>query len=91
MVDKTELERVWNRELVGWLKSHCKNTKGKKSFTLIAKPYIRNYLDPVELVVYAKTHKDAMKQSFMLQDKIRKAYPSTQEEYKNLGWTIGAK
>ena len=91
MLLKEDLEKVWNEERVGWLKSHCKNTKGKKSFTLVAKPYIRNYLDPIELVVYAKTHKDAMKQSYMLQNEIRKAYPSTQEEYKNLGWTIGVK
>lgn len=91
MLLKEDLERVWNQEPVGWLKSHCKNVKGKKLFTLVAKPYIKNYLDPVELEVYAKTSKDAMKYSFMLQDKIRKAYPNEQAEYKSLSWSIGIK
>ena len=59
MITKQEMERVWNEEQPGWLKDHYKRTKGKKPYTLVARPYTRQYLDPIEVTVYAKTAKSS--------------------------------
>lgn len=89
MITKKEMERVWSEEPVGWLKSHNKYFKGKKSYTLVARPYTKNYLDPVEVTVYAKSITDALKQSFKASDKVREQYPY--EQYKDIAWTTDVK
>lgn len=89
MISREEMERVWREEPVGWLKSHTKQTHGKMPFTIVAKPYVKQYLDPVETVVYAKTAKAAMKETWRLGSKVREKYPS--EQYKNLAWEYGYK
>jgi hypothetical protein len=90
MITKQEMERVWNEEQPGWLKDFIKSTKGKKPFTLVARPYTRQYLDPIEITVYAKTAKAAEKSgSWQLSDAVRKQYPY--KENPNMAWTSGVK
>ena len=90
MVTKDEMERVWSEGRVGWLKDHIKSTKGKKEFTLVAKPYRRVALDPIEIKVYAKTAQAALKQnSWQVSNAVQKVYPY--KENPNVAWTTGVK
>ena len=73
MIDKQEMERVWADEQPGWLKQYNKNAKGKKKFKVTLKPYLKQYLDPVSKVVYAKNRKDAEYQRPY--DEMRAKYP----------------
>jgi hypothetical protein len=90
MVTKDEMERVWREEHVGWLKDHAKATKGKKEFTLVATPYKRVPLDPIEIKVYAKTVQAALKQnSWQVSNAVQKVYPY--KENPDVAWTTGVK
>jgi len=90
MVTKDEMERVWREEHVGWLKDHIKATKGKKEFTLVAKPYRRVPLDPIEVKVYAKTAQAALKQnSWQVSNAVQNVYPY--KENPDVSWTTGVK
>jgi hypothetical protein len=90
MITKQEMERVWNEEQPGWLKDHIKATKGKKEFTIVAKPYRRVALDPIEVKVYAKTAQAALKNhSWQVSDAVQKQYPY--KENPDIGWTTGVK
>jgi len=90
MITKEEMERVWNEEQPGWLKDFIKNTKGKKPFTLVARPYTKQYMDPIEVTVYAKTAKAAEKNGYWeLNDAVRKQYPY--EQNRDLAWERGIK
>lgn len=90
MITKQEMERVWNEEQPGWLKDFIKSTKGKKEFTIVAKPYRRVALDPIEIKVYAKTARAAMKNSsWQVSDAVQKVYPY--KENPDVSWTTGVK
>jgi hypothetical protein len=90
MITKQEMERVWNEEQPGWLKDFIKSTKGKKPFTLVARPYTKQYMDPIEITVYAKTAKAAEKSGYwQLSDAVRKQYPH--KENPDMAWTTGVK
>ena len=90
MVTKDEMERVWQTGPVGWLKDHVKATKGKKEFTLVAKPYKRVPLDPIEVKVWAKTAQAALKQnSWQVSNAVQKVYPY--KENPDVAWTTGVK
>ena len=87
--DRAELERVWREEPVGWLKKHIKEHKGKQMFTVVARPYVKQYLDPVEQTVWAKNEKTALQQTWELSKKVREKYPL--EQHKDIAWTYGIK
>jgi hypothetical protein len=89
MISREELERIWNKEPVGWLKQHIKNNRGKSAFTIVARPYIKQYLDTVEITVYAKTSTAALNNTWELSKRVQEKYPS--EQYKDIGWTYGIK
>jgi hypothetical protein len=87
---KEELERVWHEEQPGWLKNHAKETKGKQPYTLVAKPYRRVPLDPIELTVYAKNSSKALKDnSWKVSNAVQAAYPY--KENPDIGWTTELK
>lgn len=90
MITRQEMERVWNEEQPGWLKQHIKASKGKTEFTLVARPYRKQYLDPIEVKVYAKTASAAMKNgSWQVSNAVQKAYPY--KENPDISWTTGVK
>ena len=90
MITKQEMERVWNEEQPGWLKDFIKSTKGKKPFTLVARPYRRQYMDPIEVTVYAKSHTAALKNgSWEVNNAVQKVYPY--KENPDVSWTTGVK
>jgi len=87
---KEELERVWNCEQLGWLKDYNKRARGKTAYTVVAKPYVKQYLDPVEATVFAKNQKKAIEEArYQLSDRVRKKYPY--EQYKDMSWEYGIK
>ena len=90
MITKQEMERVWNEEQPGWLKQHIKSTKGKKPYTLVARPYRRQYLDLIEVTVWAKSHTAALKNhSWEVNNAVQKVYPY--KENPDVSWTTGVK
>jgi hypothetical protein len=89
MITKEEMERVWREEPVGWLKKHIKESKGKSPFVIFAKPYTKQYLDPIEMTVYAKDSKSALKHTWELSSKVREKYPF--DQHKNIAWEYGVK
>lgn len=89
MISKEKMEQVWQEGPVGWLKNHNKQTRGKTAYTIVAKPYIKQYLDPVEMTVYAKSSAAAMKQTWELSAKVREKYPY--DQYKDIAWSYGYK
>ncbi len=89
MISKEEMERVWREEPVGWLSKHNRQSRGKTAYTVVAKPYVKQYLDPVEMTVYAKTANAALKDTWKLSEKVREKYPY--EQYKNIAWEYGIK
>jgi len=87
---KEEMERVWNEEQPGWLKTWNKERKGKDPYVLVAKPHIRQPLDPVEVVVWAKSSQKAMKDnSYAVSKAVLAKYP--RDQYPEIGWTTGVK
>lgn len=87
---KQELERVWNSEQPGWLKDYNKRARGKTAYTVVAKPYVKQYLDPIETTVFAKNQKKAIDEGkWDLSRKIREKYPY--EQYKDMSWEYGIK
>ena len=90
MITKEEMERVWDEEKPGWLKDHAKATKNKQSYTLVAKPYVRQQLDPVEVKVWAKTANKALKDnSWEVSKAVQAKYP--RDQFPEIGWTTGVK
>jgi len=86
---KEQLESVWTNGSVGWLKDYNKRAKGKTAYTVVARPYIKQYLDPIEDTVFAKSGAAALKQTWGLSAKVREKYPY--EQYKDLAWSYGIK
>jgi len=87
---KQELERVWHEEQPGWLQSFSKDTKKKTPFTLIARPYRRVPLDPIEITVYAKNSSKAIADnSWKVSDAVQAVYPY--KENPDIGWTTELK
>lgn len=87
---KQELERVWHEEQPGWLHRFSKDTKKKTPFTLIARPYRRQYLDPIEITVYAKNSSKAISDnSWMVSNAVQAVYPY--KENPDLSWTTELK
>ena len=86
---REELERVWQSERVGWLKDYNKNTRGKQPYTIVAKPYRKQYLNPVEITIWAKSPQGAMKHTWELSQKVREKYPY--DEHKDIAWEYGYK
>lgn len=90
MYTKEELEEVWRSGPIGWLKKTNKEMKGKSQYTITAKPYRKQYLDPVEMTVWAKDAQSAMKNhQWNLSNKVREKYPH--DEYKDIAWEYGYK
>lgn len=86
---KEQLEEAWQRSRVGWLKYYNKTARNKKPYTLVAKVYTKQYLEPVEMTVWAKDHKAAMKETWRLSPTVREKYPH--EQYKDIAWSYGIK
>jgi hypothetical protein len=87
---KEDLEAVWNSRPVGWLKDYNKNSRGKTAYTIVAKPYIKQYLDPIETTVFAKSAKKAIDECrWEINKKVREQYPY--EENKDMSWEVGIK
>ncbi len=87
---KQDLEEVWNNSRIGWLKDYNKQSRGKTAYTVVARPYVKQYLDPVEITVFAKDQKKAVDAgSYKLSAKVREKYPY--EQYKGLAWEYGIK
>ena len=86
---KDQLEEVWQKGSVGWLKNYNKTARNKKPYTLVAKVYTKQYLDPVEITVWAKDSKAAMKETWQLSSAVRQKYPH--EQYKDIAWSYGYK
>lgn len=87
---KEELEQVWNHSNVGWLKDYNKRARGKTAYTLIAKPYRKVPLDPIEVTVWAKSPTAALKNSsWEVNNAVQKVYPY--KENPDVAWTTGVK
>jgi len=86
--NKEQLEEVWVHSRINWLKDYNKTARNKKPYTLVAKVYTKQYLEPVEMTVWAKDRQAAMKETWRLSSAVREKYPHEQHKDIACGYDI---
>jgi len=81
MLNKAEMEDIWNNKPVGYLKNMMKRNKNTSLYKVTVQPYERKLHDMHEVKIRAKNKDDA---TYLAQKQIRSEYTDQQID----GWLI---
>lgn len=74
MLNRSELEDIWENRPYGYFQTLMKKSKGKKKYTLTCSIYRQSLIARESTVVYAKNATDAMGMTYDLRRDIEKKH-----------------